>query len=76
MAVEYKDFDILAYVQENKVPYALIYTSELRASKGCEIYAFWSFVVTDEMKNDPILLAHELNKEFALPPDGSLKFVL
>lgn len=76
MAVEHEAFDIIAYVQQQRIPYVLIYTSDLRASTAYEMYAFWSFVITPNVKDIPELLRTELLEEFTLPPRGDLKFTL
>ena len=77
MVQQYQPVDMLALVKKNTIPYALIHTDlSLKTSPGYELYAFWSFKVTDKLKDDPIALFSELNEEFVLPPTGSLKFAL
>ncbi len=76
MAKEYQPFDVLAFVKKNNIPFALLYTDSLRAEKEYEAVALWSFVVTDNMKDDSVLLFRELNEAFVMPPQGMLKYAL
>jgi hypothetical protein len=74
---QYGDFDVITFLKQNQVPFALIYTdSTVKASTAQELYAFWTFRITDSLEANRDILALELSDEFVFPPDGSLKFAL